>query len=63
MSDKSAKLLLEVARSIEQKSEREPCVKMAGTYDVPCNVGLVTEIQQWARGYREWLKTHKIKRS
>jgi len=59
MSDRSAKLLLEVARTIEQKSEREPCIKLAGSYDVPLHVGLVEEIQQWARGYRKHLERKK----
>lgn len=56
MSDRSAKLLLEVARSIEHKGERDPCVKLAGDYGVPLNVGLVAEIATWARGYREHLE-------
>lgn len=56
MSDRSAKLLLEVARTIEQKSERSPCVKLSGTYDVPINVGLVSDIEVWAQGYRGFIK-------
>lgn len=56
MSDRSAKLLLEIARVIEQKRERTPCVKLAGTYDVPLNVGLVSDIMDWSRGYRDFLE-------
>lgn len=56
MSARSAKLLLEISRAIEQKSDRQPSTKLAGTYDVPLHVGLVNEITTWARGYREHLK-------
>ncbi len=56
MSDRSAKLLLEVAKMIEAKVIQEPHAfrKMGGGGDsVTFRAGLVTEVQQWAKGYQE----------
>jgi hypothetical protein len=51
MSDKSAKLLLEVARTIEQDQERNPG-KWGRRQDLSISVSLMSEITTWARGYR-----------
>ena len=56
MSDRSAKLLLDVAQMIEAKVIQEPHAfrKMGGGGDsITFRAGLVTEVQQWARGYQE----------
>lgn len=56
MSDRSAKLLLEVAKMIEAKVTQEPHAfrKMGGGCDsVPFRAGLVAEVQKWAKGYQE----------
>ena len=56
MSDRSAKLLLEVARMVEAKVIQEPHAfrKMVGGGEsITFRTGLVHEVQQWARGYQE----------
>jgi hypothetical protein len=56
MSDRSAKLLLEVAKMIEAKVTQDPHAfrKMGGGGDsITFRAGLVTEVQQWAKGYQE----------
>lgn len=56
MSNRSAKLLLEIADSIALSRRNRP-MKLAGCYEIPVDVGLIMDIEQWARGYREYIKT------
>jgi len=63
MSDRSAKLLLRYAEAIEQSMKTAPHLKMAGVRSVPADVGLVSETLDWARGYRQHVKTIMRKRS
>ena len=52
MSDRSAKLLLEVARTIVQDSERNPSRKMMAMHDLHISASLLNEIRTWAEGYQ-----------
>jgi len=56
MSNRSAKLLLEVARHVELHGERHRHGKLCSNHDIPLDVGLVQEIETWAKGYRDHLK-------
>lgn len=59
MSNRSAKLLLEVAAAIEQQAVRQPLVKLAGLREVALHPSLTSEVITWARGYRDHLKECK----
>jgi len=63
MSDRSAKLLLEVAAALELADSRQHGAKMAGNRDAPLSGGLWTDIMTWARGYRQHLETKQRRRS
>jgi len=55
MSNRSDKLLLELANSIEHRLVRFPTCKLSGDTMVPINYSLLSEIITWARGYKESL--------
>jgi len=55
MSDRSAKLLLEVARYVRLAADRGAFRKMSGGSEVSIHGSLAQEILSWDRGYREHL--------
>ena len=55
MSDRSAKLLLEVARYVRLAADRGAFRKMSGGSEVSIHGSLAQDILSWARGYREHL--------
>lgn len=55
MSDRAAKLLLEVAKYVKLASERGAFRKMCGGSSIYVAGGLAQEIMSWDRGYREHL--------
>jgi hypothetical protein len=63
MSDRSAKLLLEVAATLELADVRQHSTKMAGSQDVQLSRGLWQDIVTWSRGYREHLETKQQRKS
>jgi len=61
MSNRSAKLLLEVAQTLEQHFVREPPVKLGSRPAISFHPRLAEEIVVWARGYRENLSRIKAR--
>jgi len=55
VSDRSAKLLLEVARYVRLAADRGAFQKMSGGSEVLIHGSLAQEILSWDRGYREHL--------
>lgn len=55
MSDRSAKLLLEVARNLRPAADRGAFRKMAGFAEVGISRGLAAEVLEWSRGYEKRL--------
>lgn len=58
MSNRSANLLLEVAKSIELSRRGHP-LKLAGGFPIHLNTGLIFEIETWVRGYKEYVERRK----
>ena len=56
MSNRAAKLLLEVAQHVEMHAVRHPHQKMACYTDVPLSPGLINEITMWSKGYKDYVK-------
>ena len=59
MSNRSSKLLLEVAEAIEYNQKRGGHSKLAGERHLSLNPLLVDEVTTWARGYREYIAKRK----
>ncbi len=55
MSNRSSKLLLEVADTFDLHAQRHPHMKMAGCTDVMVSPPLIDEVRTWAKGYRDFM--------
>ena len=53
MSNRSAKLLLEVSKHLSAHVPAHH--KMAGCLSLPVPIGLAEEVTRWAKGYEDWL--------
>jgi hypothetical protein len=60
MSNRSAKLLLEVAQTFDLHAVRNPHAKLSGDTKVSTHPSLIDEVRTWAKGYREHMDKPRV---